>query len=57
VNETDVFVFAGGHARGHFAAGNFRIDDGLASAPAIIDHHDQILHGDNISENQKIVKD
>jgi len=36
---------ASAHARDDFAPGNFRIDDGFASAPSVIDHHDKILHG------------
>jgi hypothetical protein len=53
VNEADVVVFARCHARDHFATGDLGIDDGLASAPAIVDHHDEILHSGVISENQK----
>jgi hypothetical protein len=45
VNEADIFVFARGDAGDHFAAGDLGIDNGLASAPAIIDHHDEVLHG------------
>src|SRR5580704_2408817 len=66
VNEADIAVFAGGDARDDFAPGDLRIDDGFAAAPAIIDHHDKILHARaclrlqltvaNISENQKKVK-
>ena len=44
VNEADIVVFAGRHARDDLAPGHFRIDDGLAPAPSIIDHHDEILH-------------
>ena len=44
VDEADVPVFAGRDARDDLAAGDLGIDDGLASAPAIIDHHDEILH-------------
>jgi hypothetical protein len=45
VNEADVAVFAGNHARDDFTPGDLGIDNGLAAAPAIIDHHDEILHG------------
>jgi hypothetical protein len=69
VNEADVLVFAGSHARDNFSPGDFRIDNGLAPAPSIIDHHNEILHNGcaprpearladeaSISENQKSVK-
>src|ERR1700682_6634559 len=45
MNEADVLVFAGGNARDDFAPGDLGIDDGLAPAPSIVDHHDKILHG------------
>ena len=44
MNEADVLVLARHDPRDDFAPGDFGIDDGLASAPAIIDHHDEILH-------------
>src|SRR5580658_8917583 len=44
VDEADIAVFAGYNARDDFAPGHFRVDDGLAPAPSIIDHHDEILH-------------
>src|SRR6202451_1852193 len=44
VDEADVPVLAGGDARDHLAPGDLGIDDGLASAPAVVDHHDEILH-------------
>ena len=44
VDEADIFVFAGSHARHDLAPGDFGIDDGLAAAPAIVDHHHEILH-------------
>jgi hypothetical protein len=44
VNEADVLVLAGHNARDDFPPGDFGIDDGLASAPSIIDHHNEILH-------------
>jgi hypothetical protein len=69
MNEADIFVFAGDHARDDFAPGNLWIDDGFAPAPSVIDHHDKIVHGalvraardracersGIISENQKFV--
>src|SRR6202165_5095907 len=45
INEADVLVFAGGNARDDFAPGDLGIDNGLAPAPSVIDHHDKILHG------------
>src|SRR5712664_2111902 len=45
MNEADVLVFAGGNARDDFAPGDLGIDNGLAPAPSIVDHHDEILHG------------
>ena len=44
VDEADIGVLTGGDARDDFAPGDFRIDDGLAPAAAIIDHHCEILH-------------
>jgi hypothetical protein len=47
-----------------FPPGDFGIDDGLAPAPAVVDHHNEILHSGasgmagtrrSISENQKLV--
>src|SRR5882757_6198019 len=43
VNEADIPVFSGNHARDDLAPGDLGIDDGLAPAPSIIDHHDEIL--------------
>jgi hypothetical protein len=45
MNEADVPVFAGNHARDDFAPGDLGVDDSLAPAPSVIDHHDKILHG------------
>src|SRR5882724_3003320 len=69
MNKADIPVFARRDPRYDFAPGDFRIDDGLAAAPAVIDHHDEILHagdlaligelesnGGSISENQKKVQ-
>ena len=45
VDEADVPVFAGRDAGDHLPPRDLGIDDGLAPAPAVIDHHDEILHG------------
>src|SRR5260370_17168774 len=45
MNEAEVLVFAGGDARDRFAPGDLGVDDRLAPAPSIVDHHDEILHG------------
>jgi len=45
MNEADILVFAGDHARDDFAPGDLGIDDSLAPAPSVIDHHDKIPHG------------
>src|SRR5260370_172324 len=45
VNEADVVVSAGGNTRDDLAPGYLGIDDGLAPAPAVIYHHNEILHG------------
>src|SRR5271154_4682537 len=45
VNKADVPVFAGGNARNDLAPGDLGVDHGLAPAPSIVDHHDEILHG------------
>jgi hypothetical protein len=44
VNEADIGVFAGRDARDDLAASDFGVDDGLAAAPSVIDHDDEILH-------------
>src|SRR5215475_16040157 len=44
MNEADVLVLTGGHARDDLAPGDLGIDDSLAAAAAVIDHHDEILH-------------
>lgn len=44
VDEADILVLAGHDARNDFAPGDFGVDDGLAPAPSIVDHHDEILH-------------
>src|SRR4051812_40868400 len=46
VNEADVVVFPGGHARDHVAPCHLGINHGLAPSPAIVDHHDKILHAE-----------
>jgi hypothetical protein len=69
MNEADVLVLAGNHARDDFAPGDLGVDDSLPPAPSVIDHHDKILHRalvvprrivaceePNISENQQYVK-
>ena len=45
MDEADVLVFAGHDARDDLPPRNFRIDDSLAAAPSVIDHHDEILQG------------
>src|ERR1700755_3028980 len=44
VDEADVTVFAGGNPGHDFAPSDFGIDDGLAAAPPIVDHHNEVLH-------------
>src|SRR6202035_1931911 len=44
MNKADVPVLAGRDARDDFAPGNFGIDNGLATAPSIVDHDHEILH-------------
>jgi hypothetical protein len=65
VDEADILVFAGRHARNHLAPCDLGIDHGLAAAPSIVDHHEEILQSRiaftlrkraSISENQKLVK-
>ena len=46
VNEADVAVFAGRHAGDDLPPRDLGIDDGLATAPSVVDHHDEILHGE-----------
>ena len=32
------------YAGDHFTPGNFRVDDGFAAVPPIVDHHNKVLH-------------
>jgi hypothetical protein len=57
VNEADVLVFAGSYALDHPASGDFRIDDGLAPAPPIVDHYNEILHGGSVERAEKGLDD
>lgn len=41
VDEADVLVFARHDPRDDLAPGDFGIDNGLAAAAAVIDHHDK----------------
>jgi hypothetical protein len=72
MDEADIVVLAGRNAGDNFPPRDFRIDNGLAPAPPVVDHHNEILHGGaffasacadagsqdavSISENQKLVK-
>jgi hypothetical protein len=69
MDEADIPVFTRRDPGDDLAPRDFRIDDGLATAAAIVDHHDEILHaGDltlsrapvsmmaSISEKRKLVK-
>ncbi|MBR1230334.1 hypothetical protein JQ600_36190 [Bradyrhizobium sp. AUGA SZCCT0176] len=64
MDKTDVPVFTRRNPRDDLAPGDFRIDNGLTATPAVIDHHDEILHiwqsvshpgtdGTSIAEKQK----
>jgi len=44
VDEADILVLAGRHARDHLAPGHLGIDDCFAAAASVVDHHDKILH-------------
>jgi hypothetical protein len=44
INEADVSVVAGSHARDDLAPCDLGVDDGFAAAAAVIDRHDKILH-------------
>src|SRR5918999_1161436 len=69
VDEADILILARRHPGDDLAPCDFRIDNSLATAAAVVDHHDEILHvGDltlsrapestrkSISENRKLVK-
>jgi hypothetical protein len=63
MDEADILVFAGRHARNYFAFRKLGIHHSLAAAPPVVDHHDEILHARypasnaaSISENRKLVK-
>jgi hypothetical protein len=45
MDEADVLVFAGHDTRDDLPPRDFWIDDGLATAPSVVDHHDEILQG------------
>jgi hypothetical protein len=62
-DEADILAFAERHARNHFAFPDLGIHHGLAAAPPVVDHHDEILHARypasnaaTISEKRKLVK-
>jgi len=42
-----MFLYSPDAARDDLAPGDLGIDDGLAPAPAVVDHHDEILHAFN----------
>jgi hypothetical protein len=42
MNEADVALLR--HARDHLSPGDVGINHGFAAAPAVVDHHDEILH-------------
>jgi hypothetical protein len=44
VNEADVPVLTRRDAGDDFTPGDFGVDDGLAAAPSVVDHHNEILH-------------
>jgi hypothetical protein len=55
VNETDVLVLAGSHPRDDFTPGDLGIDHGLASATAVVDHYDKILHGLSVIPTEQTI--
>ena len=44
MDEADIPVFTRRNPGGDLAPCDFRVDDGLATAAAVVDHHDEILH-------------
>src|SRR6187399_2875053 len=69
VDEADIPVLTRRDPGDDLAPCDFRIDDGLATAAAVVDHHDEILHAcdltsfrvsestrGSISEKRKLVK-
>src|SRR5262245_11870692 len=44
VNEADVPVFTRRYAGDDLTPGDFGVDDGLAAASSVVDHHNEILH-------------
>jgi hypothetical protein len=58
MDEADIPLFTGGDAPDHLAPGDFGIDHGLATTPAILDHDDKILHreaGESTSNVSSII--
>ena len=49
MDEADVLVFAGRDPGDNLTPCDFEIDDGLAAAAAVIDHHNKILHADDLA--------
>ena len=49
MDEADIPVFARRHPGDDFAPCDFRIDDGLTAAAAVVDHHDEILHAGDLT--------
>ncbi|KRQ95338.1 hypothetical protein CQ10_32840 [Bradyrhizobium valentinum] len=49
VDEADIPVFTRRDPGDNLAPCDFRVDDGLAAAAAVVDHHDEILHAGDLT--------
>jgi hypothetical protein len=52
MDEADVPVFTRGDPGDDLAPCDFGIDDGLATAAAVVDHHDEILHAGDLTSSR-----
>src|SRR5688572_11281398 len=51
MDEADIPVFTRRDPGDDLAPCDFRVDDGLATAAAVIDHHDEILHAGDLTSS------
>ena len=51
MDEADIAVFTRRDPGDDLASCDFRVDDGLATAAAVVDHHDEILHAGDLTSS------
>src|SRR5438045_5613999 len=52
MDEADIAVFTRRDPGDDLAPCDFRIDDGLATAAAVVDHHNEILHAGDLTSSR-----